>query len=248
MKTGFFNTIAARRSSIVAALMTALLACGQGAGSDAEKHDIPTVLTPRDVVAMDLFYDQGAGTDQAIGPDTSVTEISSPADDGSPSVPDVLDIAPDQYHDATCIPDCTQKECGSNGCGGSCGTCPESHECIASSCICIPNCSNHDCGDDGCGGTCGPGCEPGVTCLDFGKCAKSGPCVSALTLTCSESSVSDNNGWSGNSDVMDDYSCSGTMAHGPEKAYIFKPAQDGDISIHLEGSLTGVPLCFSTST
>ena len=62
---------------------------------------------------------------------------------------------------------CTDKECGPDGCGGSCGTCPDGTTCsddIQSPdvgtlpqgvCMCLPDCKDKDCGSDGCGGDCG---------------------------------------------------------------------------------------------
>ncbi len=35
----------------------------------------------------------------------------------------------EEESDDTCIPDCNGKECGDNGCGGSCGTCSEGEVC-----------------------------------------------------------------------------------------------------------------------
>ncbi|MDP6944800.1 MAG: hypothetical protein QF464_11675, partial [Myxococcota bacterium] len=70
-----------------------------------------------------------------------------------------------------CTPNCGQKQCGSDGCGGTCGDCPaeapycdpSTYQCTAQ---CLPNCALKECGDDGCGGTCGdcpvtaPNCDP----------------------------------------------------------------------------------------
>ncbi|MBM4354284.1 MAG: hypothetical protein FJ109_10895 [Deltaproteobacteria bacterium] len=54
---------------------------------------------------------------------------------------------------------CLGKECGDDGCGGTCGSCaPPSLPCVAGKCICTPNCSGNQCGDDGCGGSCGQCC------------------------------------------------------------------------------------------
>lgn len=61
---------------------------------------------------------------------------------------------------STCIPDCDGKECGADGCGGSCGTCDSGWNCNASwvceeDAPCIPICSG-ECGMDSCGyPTCG---------------------------------------------------------------------------------------------
>ena len=48
----------------------------------------------------------------------------------------------------TCTPDCTGKQCGDDGCGGSCGTCPAGQTCTAAGqCVLeIPECAvNADC-------------------------------------------------------------------------------------------------------
>ena len=54
-----------------------------------------------------------------------------------------------------CIPDCAGLNCGSDGCGGSCGVCPLGSSCLEGVCgECIPDCSGKECGSDGCGGAC----------------------------------------------------------------------------------------------
>lgn len=72
-----------------------------------------------------------------------------------------------------CEPDCNRKNCGDDGCGGSCGVCtgcegeilPE-HECHNGHCpmYCCPNCTGKCCGDDGCGATCPDRCPAGYIC------------------------------------------------------------------------------------
>jgi hypothetical protein len=79
-----------------------------------------------------------------------------------------------------CTPDCSAgRNCGDNGCGGSCGSCSGTLSCggggTAGVCGtgCLSNCQNangtpRNCGDDGCGNSCGPctgenyACEPSV--------------------------------------------------------------------------------------
>jgi hypothetical protein len=80
-----------------------------------------------------------------------------------------------------CVPDCWARECGSDGCGGSCGTCPGGAGCRADgTCECLPSCSGRECGSDGCGGTCPPGCSGGWICGGAGLCQCSGtPCGTA---------------------------------------------------------------------
>ena len=67
-----------------------------------------------------------------------------------------------------CTPDCTGKQCGNDGCGGSCGICQEGGTCMDGTCVCTencctPDCSGKECGSDGCGGSCGS-CGAGAIC------------------------------------------------------------------------------------
>ncbi len=77
----------------------------------------------------------------------------------------------------SCVPACHNKNCGSDGCGGRCGTCPAGHICDAGQCqtSCLPACSGKNCGPDGCGGTCG-------TCAFNESCAQ-GLCTADTTCT-----------------------------------------------------------------
>ena len=78
-----------------------------------------------------------------------------------------------------CVPNCTGKQCGDDGCGGSCGTCPSGKICQNYQCvdICVPDCSGKECGDDGCGGSCGT-CPSGKTCQNY-------QCVDTCVPECS---------------------------------------------------------------
>ena len=79
-----------------------------------------------------------------------------------------------------CVANCTGKICGSNGCGGSCGTCSLGYTCSASgtSCVpppCVPDCFGKICGPNGCGGYCGT-CPTNYTCA-VGGASCTPPCV-----------------------------------------------------------------------
>jgi MYXO-CTERM domain-containing protein len=76
-----------------------------------------------------------------------------------------------------CEPDCQGKICGWDGCGGSCGECPEGQVCQEGQCgVCTPECGESKCGADGCGGKCGT-CAQGQLC-DEGQCVEAtGDCV-----------------------------------------------------------------------
>ena len=70
-----------------------------------------------------------------------------------------------------CAPQCAGKQCGSDGCGGTCGTCPSGQSCsLSSQCGCAPQCGGKQCGPDGCGGSCG-------TCAGATSCSASGTCA-----------------------------------------------------------------------
>lgn len=80
-----------------------------------------------------------------------------------------------------CVIDCAGKECGGDGCGDTCGSCPLGvvWSCsVQGQCVCTPICDGAVCGKDGCGGTCGE-CAAGLVCAG-GKCVNQ-PCTPACT-------------------------------------------------------------------
>jgi len=98
-----------------------------------------------------------------------------------------------------CIPACAGRECGSDGCGGSCGSCPAGWSCEPSGdCVCRPACAGRECGPDGCGGSCGS-CASGWTCTGTGVCA-----FESLTFEAESSAMghivgrAEADGWSAN--------------------------------------------------
>ncbi|MEC9072814.1 MAG: IPT/TIG domain-containing protein, partial [Myxococcota bacterium] len=75
------------------------------------------------------------------------------------------------------LPDCTAscagKECGDDGCGGSCGGCDIGLVCSGGQCVdggCTPACASKECGDDGCGGVCGTCPQAAPVCGSSGLC------------------------------------------------------------------------------
>ncbi|MBN2497998.1 MAG: hypothetical protein JXR96_25625 [Deltaproteobacteria bacterium] len=88
--------------------------------------------------------------------------------------------------DCACVPDCTGKDCGDDGCSGSCGSCGAGEVCSDGRCecafeecegaccadgqrcyrgaCCTPDCAGRCCGDDGCGGQCQHSCPTGTAC------------------------------------------------------------------------------------
>ncbi|MBW2733497.1 MAG: hypothetical protein JRH20_14010 [Deltaproteobacteria bacterium] len=69
-----------------------------------------------------------------------------------------------------CVPICSGKICGDDGCRGSCGSCPTGETCLADGqCTCTPSCEGRVCGDNGCGGSCGL-CSSDTLCDSAGQC------------------------------------------------------------------------------
>ncbi len=83
--------------------------------------------------------------------------------------------------EGACLPDCTGKTCGDDGCGGQCGTCNQNETCVSGTCTCLPDCSQKVCGDDGCGGSCGT-CPVGKTC-------QTGTCVDCSQEGCTAEGI-----------------------------------------------------------
>ena len=62
---------------------------------------------------------------------------------------------------------CDGRECGDDGCGGSCGACPTGFSCNGGECqefVCDPICGDAECGPNGCGETCGD-CTGDLVCV-----------------------------------------------------------------------------------
>lgn len=71
---------------------------------------------------------------------------------------------------------CQDRECGPDGCGGTCGYCSGLDKCVAGRCECEPDCSGKQCGSDGCGGICGE-CSDNATCDSNGQCVIDDDCI-----------------------------------------------------------------------
>ena len=83
------------------------------------------------------------------------------------------DGVPDEPgRDCICQRQCEGRQCGDDGCGGTCGVCPHPDEvCSASGlCECPRTCGVQACGFDACGHACGVGaCPPGQVCRADGS-------------------------------------------------------------------------------
>lgn len=78
-------------------------------------------------------------------------------------------LSPPVHASSSCLPNCTDKSCGADGCGGSCGECStgqfcsKTFTCEQEGSTCTPDCNDKQCGSDGCGGSCGE-CPTGLLC------------------------------------------------------------------------------------
>ncbi len=85
-----------------------------------------------------------------------------------------------QLEQSGCLPSCSGRTCGDDGCGGSCGSCSQALTCTPDGqCIqatCTPDCVGAACGDDGCSGSCGT-CAKTLVCSSTRTCACQPSCV-----------------------------------------------------------------------
>lgn len=125
--------------------LTVAAALVSGCGSDGSPQGTPDVTVDTLEVRTDAQMD--------VGGDVALDVMPEVADTSSADL---------------CQPACSGKQCGPDGCGGTCGTCVSFETCLDGLC-CEKKCTDKNCGPDGCGGNCGP-CElPGV-CLDGNCC------------------------------------------------------------------------------
>ena len=97
-------------------------------------------------------------------------------------------------YQCVCEPNCDGKVCGDDGCGGTCGDCPDNGACdAAGQCSgCVPDCDGKECGSDGCEGICGPGCGLSEVCdEEIGICISSSCCYTNDAPGCNISDVED---------------------------------------------------------
>ena len=94
-----------------------------------------------------------------------------------------------------CTRQCGGKNCGDDGCGGTCGTCAQGFACsLAGTCMagCARQCGGKSCGDDGCGGSCGT-CDRGFACSG-GACGIDPTAQWVITVTSGQISERDSGG------------------------------------------------------
>ena len=118
------------------------------------------------------------GSDAADLPSAKETEG---ADGGaellrSDSLPEVPDVP--CADECGCAPECGAKECGGDGCGGSCGQCPDQHICDPDTGTCI---YSKDCGNGSCDG--GEDC---LSCPLDCKCGGGQECDEGQCIECPE--------------------------------------------------------------
>lgn len=155
-----------------AALVSAVLAFSMGltacpAAKDWQRfgHRLPGHDPQAYAGHGDSQHDAGVPADaSAPDDDTAPADASVPAADAS--VEPTVDAAP------ACQPNCELRTCGSDGCDGSCGSCPITETCSGDGqCmpVCVPDCFGRQCGQDACGGTCGS-CGSEAVCSEAGLC------------------------------------------------------------------------------
>lgn len=146
--------------------------------------------------------EDGSVAADSVGVDVEeVTELSDSLEiqgqDVTPEVTDTQDVLepppPDLVEpDAPCTPDCSDKDCGDDGCGFICGYCVENFMCQEHLCVevCSPDCDGKTCGPNGCGGICGE-------CLEELECGADGLCYEPACIPDCEGKACGPNGCGG---------------------------------------------------
>ena len=75
-----------------------------------------------------------------------------------------------------CMPQCEGKECGDDGCGGSCALCPAQHVCAQNLCVFSEDCGNGSCEEGEDCSNCNPDC----------KCSEGQKCYQQQCVECAE--------------------------------------------------------------
>jgi len=138
----------------VVLLAGGLIGCGRGPALDKAL----SLEDARGEMPRGALSEMGESGESESGPSFAECRAESDCGDG-------------EYVEPLCSPDCAGKECGNDGCGGSCGACTGcGEECADGVCL-FAACDGKECGADWCGGTCGT-CEADGTCY-AGACLPS---------------------------------------------------------------------------
>ena len=118
-----------------------------------------------------------------------------------------------------CVPDCVAKQCGGDGCGGSCGTCGPGTECVGNACKCTPDaflqCDGPDLYHyDACGqkGTLAETCDDGDPCTTDG--CNGSACTHAPSPACCQGGASCDDGNPCTSDTCAAGACTHELVNG----------------------------------
>lgn len=133
--------------------LTLIVACSCGGSSQDDKD-------------VDATTADTSTADKTVTPDAAVTADTTTEMQSEPEVVKPKDAATEE---TVCQPDCVGKQCGDDGCDGSCGDCGGQWLCQDGNCQCQADCNGKECGDDGCGGSCGTCLAPG-TCVEAACC------------------------------------------------------------------------------
>jgi len=161
-------------------------------------EDTPTPKDTIDTVeSSDTDVAQPKDTIDTIQPSDTETQETN---EDSLSPTDTTDTSIEDSSFDVCEPDCDGKDCGDDGCGENCGTCPEHYECVENLCVYVPWCGDDNCDPEedctvcpvdcpcGCGedcldGTCVFSACDGVECGDNGCGGSCGECSEQETCT-----------------------------------------------------------------
>ncbi len=110
--------------------------CGGDEGPNLDRPDVGGAADarPDDVGAGDADASVPGDAD-AGGPDADASEPCAPNE--VPCADACCEQGERCFEGACCSPDCDGRNCGSDGCGGVCGTCDADEECVSGICHCV---------------------------------------------------------------------------------------------------------------
>ena len=151
-------------------ILFSVLAISPACGGGSDANDAVGQSDTSDTAGQSDTSD-ATQTDQAATIDRLETPDSEGQDTAADAISDLEpEAGPEVQVELVCVPDCSNADCGDDGCGGTCGQCEFGFECQEGLCICTTGCDGDSCPEDG--------CAAGLVCndaVDEGTCLEPAP-------------------------------------------------------------------------
>lgn len=163
-----------------------------GPDTDTTVYDVPPEVSPLDLSNAEPEVDADTEVLTDILTD-EMAEAPEIADGSDLATLDSGDVDLTEAVDLVCQPQCEDKDCGEDGCDGTCGACEAGYDCSDNICVgdCVWLCDDFDCGTAGLADECGCGtCDEGYECeTAAGTCTADCPALCG-TKECGQAGLS----------------------------------------------------------